>query len=112
MISSGLLIFACRKEIKEKKIRYLVGLTVWAALAVFFGLPTQLLAFGGKPSDQTIEELAKKKGITEDNIVKVLHGPSLSATTQYQRDVYRWNTYFELLITRNEKTEPDAVGNG
>ena len=112
IVSSGLLVFACRKQMKKKKIRYLAGVTAWAALAVFFGLPTQLLAFGGKPSDQTIEELAAKKGITEDNIVKMLGGSSLSATTQYQRDVYRWDSYFKLLITRNQKTEKGESGNG
>jgi len=109
---SGLLVFALRKEIKKHKIRYLIGVTAWAVLAVFLGLPSQLLAFGGKPSEQTIEELAVKKGITDDNIVKMLGGPSLSATTQYQRDVYRWNSYFDLLFTRNPKTDPVAGGNG
>ena len=93
-------LYLVRREGRPGKLMVRLGILVWVFSACCLGFPSVFLGFFGKPSDQSIVELAIQNGIDEGNTVKILGGPPLSATTEYQRDVYRWRVYFELLMSR------------
>jgi len=65
----------------------------WLSIIVFFFSPV-ILALFFKPPYGQIEAQARKMGMDESNIYKLVNGPAISAASEYTKWVYGWETYF------------------